>query len=94
MIFCVTLGLKSPYESFFLSFFCLIKLFSHENLGFILFFVLSLFYRLFGLSSACYYMVLFVVLLRCFIYVRAIQTCKEDLINQIYQIIVVSMFQN
>ena len=43
----------------------------------------------FGLSSACYDIVLFIVLLRYFICAWAIQTDKADLISQIYQIMVV-----
>ena len=38
----------------------------------------------FGLSSACYNVVLFVVLLQRFIRVRAIQISKMDLINRRY----------
>ena len=38
----------------------------------------------FGLSSACYNVVLFVVLLQRFIRVRAIQISKTDLINRRY----------
>ena len=89
---------------FFFFFFLLNKIvfFFNEDLGFILFFVLSSFYRylvcccviaVFGLSSTCYDMVLFVVLLRHFICVKA-QTSKTDLINRIYQIIVVSILKN
>ena len=48
---------------------------------------------MFGLSSACYDVVLFVILLRCFICMRAIQIGKTNLINR-YQIIVVSMLKN
>ena len=40
----------------------------------------------FGLSSACYDVMLFVVLLHRFIDVGVIQTCKTNLISQIYQI--------
>ena len=39
-------------------------------------------------------MMLFVVLLQCFIYVKAIQTDKTYLMNQIYQIMVVNMVKN
>ena len=59
-----------------------------------MFFVLSLFYQRFGLSSAYYDMVLFVVLLQRFVYVGVIQTGKVDLISQIYQIMVVGMLKN
>ena len=55
--------------------------------------MLSSFYWCFGLSSTCYDMVFFVVLLE-FVYVGEIQTGKEDLISQIYQIMVVSMLKN
>ena len=60
----------------------------YEDLGFILFFMLP-FYRClvyrrriitFGLLLACYDVMLIVVLLS-FIYVRAIQISKTDLIN-------------
>ena len=39
-------------------------------------------------------MMLFVVLLRCFICVKTIKTYKIDLISQIYQIIIISIFNN
>ena len=66
---------------------------------FILFFcvvvVLSTFDLLtFGLSSAYYKVMLIVVLLRRFICVGAVQTGKAYLINQIYQIMIVSMLKN
>ena len=48
----------------------------------------------FSLSSACYDVVLFIVLLRHLICVGAIQTGKEDLIIPRYQIMVVSMLKN
>ena len=47
----------------------------------------------FDLTSACYDLILFVVLLRRFIYVGAIQIDKIDLISQIYQIMVVSILK-
>ena len=53
-------------------------------------FILSMF----GLSLACYDVVLFVVLLRHFICVRVIQTNKVDLISQRYQFMVISILQN
>ena len=48
----------------------------------------------FGLSSACYDVVFFVILLRRFISMGAIQTGKADSISQRYQIIVISMLNN
>ena len=42
----------------------------------------------FGLSSACYDVVLFVILNWCFICVGAIQISKVNLISPIYQIMV------
>ena len=47
----------------------------------------------FGLLSI-YYVVLFVVLLQCFIFMGAIQIGKTDSISQRYYIIVVSMLNN
>ena len=49
---------------------------------------------MFGLSSACYDVMLFVILLQCFICVGAIQTCKVDLISPRYQIMIVNMLKN
>ena len=48
----------------------------------------------FGLLSACYDVMLFVVLLRRFIFVGATQTSKADLISPRSQIMVVSMLKN
>ena len=48
----------------------------------------------FGLSPACYEVVLFVVLLQRFICVGAIQTGKAYLISRIYQIMIVTMLKN
>ena len=48
----------------------------------------------FGLSSTYYNVVLFIMFLRRFICVGAIQTSKADLINRRYQIMVVNMFKN
>ena len=48
----------------------------------------------FGSSFSCYDEVLFVVLLRRFICVGAIETGKTDLISQRYQMMVVSMLKN
>ena len=45
----------------------------------------------FSLSSACYDMVSFVVLVQPFIGVKMIKTNKADSINQIYQIMVVRL---
>ena len=57
--------------------------------------VLSIFgFSSFGLSSACYDVVLFVVLLQCFICVGVIQTSKANLISRRYQIMVVNMLKN
>ena len=49
---------------------------------------------MFDLSSICYDMMVFVVLLRRFIFMEAIQTCEIDLISQIYQIMIVNMLKN
>ena len=48
----------------------------------------------FGLSSACYDVVLFIILLCCFIYVGPIQIDKTYLISRIYQIMIVIMLNN
>ena len=65
--------------------------------------MLSLFYQFlvycrlilaFGLSSVCYYVVLFIVLWRRFICVKTIQISKTDLISQRYQIMIVNMLKN
>ena len=48
----------------------------------------------FGFSSTCYDMMLFVVLLRRFICVGAIQTGKVNSISQRYQIIVITALKN
>ena len=48
----------------------------------------------FGLSSACYDVVFLFVLLQHFICVRAIQTSKENSINQEYQIMIVNILKN
>ena len=48
----------------------------------------------FDLSSTCYDVMFFVILLRRFIFVGAIQTSKTDSISQIYQIMVVDMLNN
>ena len=56
---------------------------------YLLFFYVVVVLSTFGLSSACYDMVLFIVLLWYFICAWAIQTDKADLISQIYQIMVV-----
>ena len=77
----------------FLSFYCLIKWFFHKDLSFI-FFCFAVVLSIFGLSSACYDVVLCFILLRLFICVRVIQIYKTNLISQIYQIIVVSMLKN
>ena len=50
--------------------------------------------KMFGLSLACYNMIFFLILLRCFICLRAIQTSKMDSINRRYQIMIVSMLKN
>ena len=82
---------------------CLIKGFFSQRFKFILFFVLSLFYRCsvcrhfitaFGVSSICYDVLLFVVLLQHFICVGTIQTRKIDLISRKHQIMIVSMLKN
>ena len=49
---------------------------------------------MFDLSSACYNVMLLVVLLEHVICVEKTQTCKTDSINQIYQIMVVSILKN
>ena len=46
-----------------------------------------------GLSSTCYDVVLFVILLRCFICQEVIQIDKTNLINQRYQIMIVSILK-
>ena len=56
---------------------------------YILYFFYVVILSTFGLSSACYDIVLFIVLLRYFICAWAIQTDKADLISQIYQIMVI-----
>ena len=53
-------------------------------------FILSMF----GLLSAYYDVILFVILLQRFICVRTIQIDKIDMINQIYQIMIVSILKN
>ena len=98
--FCHSLSEVTTLYLFFL-FSCLIKWYFYENLGFILFFVLSFYWHLvcrylitaFDLTSSCYDLMLFVVLLRRFICVGAIQIDKMDLISQIYQIMVVSILK-
>ena len=65
----------------------------HENLGFILFFMLTSFYR----RLVCHRfidVILFVILLRHFIYVGAIQTSKTYLIGQRYKIMIVNTLKN
>ena len=49
---------------------------------------------MFGLSSAYYIVVLFVILSRRFICVVAIQTGKADLISPRFQIMVISILKN
>ena len=93
MIFFVNSWPEIIPLNLFLSFYCLIKWFFHKDLGFILFFVLSSFYRC--LVCLCFIdVVLFVVLLYYSIYMGAIQTGIAILINRIYQIIVVNMLKN
>ena len=85
--FLAILGLKSPLCISF-SFSCSIKWFFYKDLGFILFFrVVAVLLRClvcrhlmakFGLSLTCYNVMLFVVLLRCFICVEAILKSKVD----------------
>ena len=93
----ISLSPKSRIYIFF--FYCLIKLLFYELLGFILFFVMQSSYRrlvyrclivIFCLSSACYDVVLFVVLLQRFIFLEPIQTNTTDMISRIYQIMIVS----
>ena len=57
-------------------------------------FGLSSFYRRLVCDLFCYDVVLFVILLRLFIRVRTIQTGNVDLINQRYQIMIISMLKN
>ena len=45
----------------------------------------------FGLLSIGYNVVLFIIMLQCFICMGEIQTSKMDLISQIYQIMIVNM---
>ena len=45
---------------------------------------------MFDLSSACYEVMFFVILLRCFLFMMAIQIGKADSISRRYQIIIVS----
>ena len=47
-----------------------------------------------GLLLACYDLVLFIVLLRCFICMGVIQIGKADLISQKYQIMIISRLKN
>ena len=54
MIFCRFLSLKLLLYIFFIPFYFSIKLFFHKDLSFILFYVLSFFIAVFGLSSACF----------------------------------------
>ena len=49
---------------------------------------------MFCLSSTYYDVVLFVILLKRFIYVGVIQTRKTNFISQIYQIMIVSILKN
>ena len=77
----------------FLSFYYLIKWFFHEDLSFVLVFVLSSFYRRLVCRRFIDVM-LFVVLLQQFICVGAIQTGKSNLISRIYQIMVISILKN
>ena len=66
--------MKSSLSASFLSFSCLLKWFFHENLGFILFFVLSSSLSTFGLLSS-YCGVWFVIgLLRCGAAHRLVET--------------------
>ena len=84
MIFLVIIGLKSPPTYFyFILLFNKMVLFTYILVLSSFFFVIIVLSTL-GLSSACYEVVLFVVLLRRFIFVGAIQTGKVDLINLIY----------
>ena len=69
------------YLNHFLSFYYIIKWFFHKDLCFILFFMLTSFYRRLVCRQLCYDVVLFVFLLRLFNHVRAIQTGKTDLIS-------------
>ena len=48
----------------------------------------------FGLSPICYDVVLFVILLWCFICVEDIQTGKTDSMSRKYQIMVVGLLKN
>ena len=89
---------------FFFFFFALLlkKVVIPQNLGFILFCILLSFLSTFGLLSfyrclvCCRFIdvVLFVILLRHFIYVGVIQTSKIYLINRIYQIMIISILNN
>ena len=65
----------------FLSLYCLMKWFFPKDLGFILFFYIVVL-SAFGLSSACYNVMLFVVLLQRFICMEVIQTGKQNESNQ------------
>ena len=49
---------------------------------------------MFDLSSIYYDVMFFIILLRCFICVRAIQTNKANSISQSYQFMVVSILNN
>ena len=53
-------------------------------------FVLSVF----DLSSICYDVILFVVLLYYFICMKGIQIVKIDLIDQIYQMMIINILKN
>ena len=53
-------------------------------------FVLSVF----DLSSICYDVILFVVLLYYFICMKRIQIVKIDLIDQIYQMMIINILKN
>ena len=48
----------------------------------------------FDLSSTCYDVIFFVVLMQRFIYVRAIQTSIVNSIDQKYQIMIVNILKN
>ena len=57
----------------------LIKWFFYEDLGFILLFYVVFVLSAIGLSSVCYKIVLFIILLQRFIYVGAIQISKVNM---------------
>ena len=61
---------------------------------FILFFCGVIVLSTFSLSLIYYNVMLFVVLLQCFVCVRVIKTGKEDLIDRRYQIMGVTILKN